>query len=213
MRRNRWVKRLFWSGVVGTFALLLVIFSGVGVGAFEQRTKPVPQPVPFSHAFHAGGLGLSCRYCHVGVERSAYAGLPPTETCMTCHTYIKPDSPRLALVRESWEKGEPIRWNRVFNLPDFVYFNHAAHVNKGVGCVECHGRVDQMDVVYQPYAFTMKFCLDCHRNPTAALRPKEEVFNMAYVHPENQRELGEKLAELYHIRSPEALSDCSACHR
>ncbi|MER3536566.1 MAG: cytochrome C [Thermus sp.] len=213
MRRNRWVKRAFWGGVMGGFVLLLVVFSGVGVGAFEQRTRPVPQPVPFSHAFHAGGLGLSCRYCHAAVERAGYAGFPPTETCMTCHTYIKPTSSLLAPVRASWEKGEPLRWNRVINLPDFVYFNHSAHVNKGIGCAECHGRVDQMAVVYQPQAFTMKFCLDCHRNPTARLRPKEEVMNMAYTPPADQKELGKRLAELYHVRSPAALSDCSTCHR
>ncbi|MGQ9511427.1 MAG: ammonia-forming cytochrome c nitrite reductase subunit c552 [Thermaceae bacterium] len=212
MKRNRRVKVLFWGSVLGIFVLLGVVFSGVAVGAFEQRTRPVDQPVPFSHALHTG-IGLSCRYCHVSVEKAPYAGLPPTETCMGCHTYIKPDSPLLAPVRESWDKGEPIRWNRVFEVPDFVYFNHAAHVNKGVGCSDCHGRVDQMNVLRQPVAFTMKFCLDCHRNPTAWLRPKEEVMNMAYVRPENQEELGKKLAELYKVRHPEALLDCSTCHR
>jgi len=209
-RRNRWVKTLFWGSVLGVAALLLVVFSGVAVGAFEQRTLPVPQPVPFSHALHAGGLGLSCRYCHAAVEHAAYAGLPPTETCMTCHTYVKTQSPNLALVRRSWETGEPIRWNRVVNLPDFVYFHHAAHVAKGVGCAECHGRVDQMPVVYQPQAFTMKFCLDCHRHPEARLRPREEVFNMAY-RPDPA--LGARLKALYHVRPPEALTSCNTCHR
>lgn len=209
-RRNRWVKTLFWGSVLGAAALLLVVFSGVAVGAFEQRTLPVPQPVPFSHALHAGGLGLSCRYCHAAVEHAAYAGLPSTETCMTCHTYVKAQSPNLALVRKSWETGEPIRWNRVVNLPDFVYFHHAAHVAKGVGCAECHGRVDQMPVVYQPQAFTMKFCLDCHRRPEARLRPREEVFNMAY---QPDPALGARLKDLYHVHPPEALTSCSTCHR
>jgi NAD-dependent SIR2 family protein deacetylase len=129
---------------------------------------------------------------------------------MTCHTFIKPDSPNLALVRKSWETGEPIRWNRVINLPDFVYFHHGAHVAKGVGCAECHGRVDQMTVVYQPQAFTMKFCLSCHRSPEAHLRPREQVFNMAY---EPDPELGKKLKEAYAIRSAEALTSCNTCHR
>ncbi|BAW01767.1 chaperone protein htpG [Thermus thermophilus] len=199
-RRNRWLKTLFWGSVLGVFLALVLVFSGVAVGALEQREgRPVPQPVPFNHAFHAGGLGLSCRYCHSAVEYAPYAGLPPTETCMTCHLYVKPDSPNLALVRESWEKGEPLRWNRVINLPDFVYFHHAPHVAKGVGCAECHGRVDQMPVVYQPQAFTMKFCLDCHRNPAPHLRPREQVFNMAYV---PDPELGRELLKLYHVRPP-----------
>ena len=210
-RRNGWLKTLFWGSVLGVFLALVLVFSGVAVGALEQREgRPVPQPVPFSHAFHAGGLGLSCRYCHSAVEYAPYAGLPPTETCMTCHLYVKPDSPNLALVRESWEKGEPLRWNRVVNLPDFVYFHHAPHVAKGVGCAECHGRVDQMPVVYQPKAFTMKFCLDCHRNPAPRLRPREQVFNMAYV---PDPELGRELLKLYHVRPPEELTSCNTCHR
>ncbi len=129
---------------------------------------------------------------------------------MTCHTFIKPDSPNLAPVRKSWETGEPLKWNRVINLPDFVYFHHGAHVAKGVGCAECHGRVDQMQVVYQPQAFTMKFCLDCHRSPEARLRPKEQVFNMAY-RPDPA--LGEKLREAYRIRLPMELESCNTCHR
>ncbi len=209
-RRNRRVKLLFWGSVGALFLLLGVVFSGVAVGAFEQRTLPVEQPVPFSHAFHAGGLGLSCRYCHAAAEHAPYAGLPPTETCMTCHTFIKPDSPKLALVRESWEKGTPVPWNRVVNLPDFVYFNHAAHLAKGVPCTACHGRVDQMAVVASPQAFTMKFCLACHRNPEAHLVPREQVFNPAAV-PDPS--LGQKLKEAYAIRSPEALTSCNTCHR
>ncbi len=209
-RQNLKVKLLFWGAIFSLFGLLGVVFSGVAVGAFEGRTQPVPQPVPFSHALHVGGLGLSCRYCHAAAEHASYAGFPSVETCMSCHLHIKTESPLLAPIRESWEKGEDFRWNRVINLPDFVYFHHAAHVAKGVGCAECHGRVDQMAVVYQPQAFTMKFCLDCHRNPEAHLRPKDQVFNMAYT-PDPA--LGAQLKELYHVRNAMALTSCNACHR
>ncbi len=222
-RRNAIVKALFYGAVSALAAVLLVIFSGAAVGRFDPRPgNPVPQPVPFSHKLHAGELGLDCRYCHAAVEQAAYAGIPPTETCMTCHSQIKTDSPLLEPVRQSWETGEPIRWNRVVQVPDFVYFNHSIHVQKGVGCATCHGPVQEMDVVYvdpepvrmDPAAqpFQMLFCLNCHRAPERFIRPREEVFNMSYQFPENQLELGARLVEAHGIRK-EGLTNCSVCHR
>src|SRR5689334_1771480 len=135
-----------------------------------------PQPVPFSHEHHVRGLGIDCRYCHTSVEKSGFAGIPPTETCMTCHSQIWTDSPMLEPVRTSLRTNTPIRWNRVHDLPDYAYFNHAIHVNKGVGCVSCHGQVDQMPLTWKAEPMTMEWCLSCHRNPENHLRPVAEVF-------------------------------------
>lgn len=211
--RNLWVKVLFYGGLVTVAIVLLVVFSGVAVGGFDQRVgKPIPQPVPFSHALHAGEMGISCRYCHAAVERASYAGLPPTETCMTCHSQVRAQSPLLAPVRESWERGTPLEWSRVVEVPDFVYFNHSIHVAKGVGCATCHGPVQQMPVLYQARPFEMRFCLDCHRAPEKYLRPREEVFNMNYRPPAEQLELGRKLVEAHGVNQAN-LTDCSVCHR
>ena len=171
-----------------------------------------PQPVQFSHDHHVGRLGIDCRYCHTSVEQSSFAGMPTTQTCMTCHSQIWNDSPKLEPVRASFRTGEPLQWNRVHDIPDFVYFNHSIHVNKGVGCTECHGQVDEMPLMWQEEPMTMEWCLDCHREPQRALRPVEEVFNMDYVHPPNQIELGRQLIEEYHIPT-ERLTDCYICHR
>ena len=170
------------------------------------------QPVPYSHRVHAGDLDIDCRYCHTGVEETAFATIPPTQTCMNCHRSILPDSEKLAPVRASHETGMPIEWVRVHDLPDFVYFNHSAHVRRGVGCVECHGRVDQMEVVWQAEALSMAWCLDCHRAPEDRLRPIEEITNMAWA-PEDERDrrrLGRELRQAYDINPPQ---DCSTCHR
>lgn len=168
------------------------------------------QPVPYSHALHAGELGLDCRYCHTGVESSAHAAVPPTATCMNCHVTIFPESVQLAAVHESWETGLPIPWVRVHDLPDFVFFDHSAHVNRGVGCVECHGRVDHMEVVHQVEPLSMAWCLDCHRNPDPRLRPVSEVTNMAWQPSSSREALGRRLREEYGIAPSE---DCSTCHR
>ena len=170
------------------------------------------QPVPFSHEHHVGGLGIDCRYCHTSVEQSRFAGMPATKTCMTCHSVIWTNAQLLEPVRQSWAKAEPIPWVRVHNLPDFVYFNHAIHVNKGVGCSTCHGPVDKMPLMYQYASLQMEWCLECHRAPEKYLRPRSEVFNMAYVPPPDQRDLGAKLVENYHVRK-EQLTNCSVCHR
>lgn len=177
-----------------------------------------PQPVQFSHEHHVNDDGIDCRYCHTSVEYSAFAGIPPTETCMNCHSQIWANSPALAPVRESWQTGEPIQWTRVHDVPDFVYFNHSVHVQAGVGCDTCHGEVDEMALMWKAEPMTMEWCLDCHRDPTRFLRPREEVFNMNYVYPPNQAEVGLQLAEQYGIPleaqdGVHPLTDCYVCHR
>jgi hypothetical protein len=174
--------------------------------AYEARE----QPVPFSHQHHVGGMGVDCRYCHTSVEKSAYAGIPPTKTCMNCHSQIWSQSPTLEPVRASLRTDVSIEWTKVHDLPDFVYFNHSAHVNKGVGCSTCHGRVDHMPLVWQQHSLQMEWCLDCHRHPERFVRPQAEVFNIAYEPPANQEELGTELVKRNGIHP--RLS-CSTCHR
>lgn len=170
------------------------------------------QAVPYSHAQHVGGLGLDCRYCHTSVEESNTANIPPTETCMGCHAQIATDSPNLALVRASAETGEPLAWIRVHDLADFVYFNHAIHVQQGVGCETCHGRIDQMPVVAKTETLQMDWCLDCHRMPEKYIRPREAVFTMGYTPATDQATLGPQLVAEYGIHTNQ-LADCSVCHR
>ncbi|HWP59561.1 MAG TPA: cytochrome c3 family protein [Candidatus Acidoferrales bacterium] len=171
------------------------------------------QPVQFSHKHHVGDDGIDCRYCHTSVEESAFAGIPPTKTCMNCHSQIWSDSPTLAPVRQSLDAGTPIAWNRVHNLPDFVYFDHSIHVNKGVGCVTCHGRVDRMPLTWQQQSLLMEWCLECHRQPERYVRPRAEVFNMDWQPPGDALALGRKLVREYEIQSPAVLTSCSTCHR
>jgi hypothetical protein len=173
----------------------------------------VLQPVPFSHEHHAGQLGIDCRYCHTSVEQSAFAGIPPTKTCMNCHSQIWVGSTMLEPVRDSYRTGRSIEWRRVHNLPQFVYFDHSIHVNKGIGCVSCHGPVDRMPLMRQVETLQMQWCLDCHRQPEQFLRPRAEVFNMTWGPPDDQISLGNELKEKYHIRGPEDLTSCSTCHR
>jgi hypothetical protein len=175
---------------------------------FTQVGYMPEQPVPFSHQIHVGKLGMDCQYCHTQVYDSRHANIPATQTCMNCHNQIKTDSEKLALVRESWESGEPIEWYKVHMLPDYAYFNHAAHVNVGVGCESCHGRIDRMEVVYQTEPLSMGWCLDCHREPEKYVRPVEEVTTMGYV-AENQIELGLQLVAKQNIDAPVY---CQACH-
>ena len=168
------------------------------------------QPVPFSHAHHVAGIGIDCRYCHASVEISATAGIPPTKTCMNCHSQIWSDSPTLEPVRESFRTEKSIEWVKVNDLPDFVYFNHSAHVNQGVGCTTCHGRVDRMPLMWQEASLTMEWCLDCHRQPERYLRPRDQVFNASYEPPADQLALGRSLAREYGIHTR---TSCSTCHR
>ena len=193
---------------VPAYVIFLLYYGG------SPRTTDVgyrpEQPVPYSHALHAGELGIDCRYCHNTVEVAAHAALPPTQTCMNCHTGIRATSPKLLPVRESNATGMPVRWIRVHDLPDFVYFNHSAHVNRGIGCVECHGRVDKMEVVTQVQPLSMGWCLDCHRNPDAHLRPVEAVTQMDWDPAEDRAVLGARLRSEAGIQPSE---DCSTCHR
>lgn len=182
------------------------------------------QPVPFSHEHHVRGLGIDCRYCHTSVEESSFAGLPPTKTCMTCHSQIWTNAQILEPVRKSYETGEPLRWTRVHNLPNFVYFNHSIHVAKGVGCATCHGQVDRMPLMWQNATLQMVWCLQCHRDPEMYLRPRSEVFNMNWQpptkeHPDvahgnatSQLELGKFLVKEYGVRKDQ-ITNCSVCHR
>jgi hypothetical protein len=168
------------------------------------------QPVPFSHKHHVGDDGIDCRYCHTSVENSSFAGIPPTKTCMSCHSQIWADSPALAPVRNSFRDDQSIQWTRVHNLPGFVYFDHSIHVHKGIGCSTCHGRVDMMPLTWRENTLYMDWCLECHREPERFVRPREYVFNMDYSPPADQIALGQKLVKEYKIQK---LTSCSTCHR
>jgi Cytochrome c7 and related cytochrome c len=168
---------------------LIVIAVGVALNSLQrspwvtrQGQRP-DQPVPFSHKHHVEGLGLQCQYCHASVEKSSYAGIPPTKTCMNCHSQIWTDAELLKPVRDSWATGASIQWIKVHDLPDYVYFNHEIHVNKGIGCASCHGRVDEMPLMYEENSLQMEWCLNCHRNPVKNLRPTSEIYNMAWEGP------------------------------
>lgn len=171
------------------------------------------QPVQFSHAHHVGGIGIDCRYCHTTVETSSFANIPPTRTCMNCHSQIWRTSPTLEPVRAAFRTGEPLRWARVHDLPDFVYFNHSIHVAKGVGCESCHGRVDKMPLTFQEASLRMEWCLNCHRNPEKVLRPREFITTMGYQPEGDQEEIGRRLMKEYNIQSTRLLTSCSTCHR
>src|SRR5213079_2018673 len=171
---------------------------------------PFDQPIPFSHKHHVGDDGIDCRYCHTSVETSSFAGIPPTETCMGCHSQIWANVELLEPVRASFRTGKSLEWTRVHDLPDFVYFNHSIHVNKGIGCSTCHGRVDQMPLTYKVSTLYMQWCIECHRNPAQFVRPRNQVFNIAYQYPDDQLELGARLVKEYKIQS---LTDCVTCHR
>ena len=191
------------------FTLGILDRSNYNTGAFVD----VQQPVQFSHKHHSGDIGIDCRYCHTSVEVSSNAGIPPTKTCMNCHTQIWADSPYLEPVRESWRTKQPIQWLKVHDLPDFVYFNHSAHIAKGVGCSTCHGNMIEQPLVHQVASLKMEWCLQCHRQPELFLRDKAEIYNPLYVPPSNQEEVGLKLKKQYNVMNSEVLTSCSTCHR
>lgn len=200
-----------------TLVLALVGLGLLGYGCVRSSyatgvSTHVDQPIPFSHKHHVSGLGLDCRYCHTSVETSTFAGMPSTHTCMTCHSQVWTDSPTLAPVRDSLSTDTPIAWNRVYELADFVYFDHRVHVAKGVGCTTCHGPIEQMPLVAGASPMRMQWCLECHRSPERFLRPREEVFNVDWIPPANQRELGQRLMREYRIPG-HGLDNCSVCHR
>jgi hypothetical protein len=196
-----------------------LFFAGGGLWTMNELSRssyvtdvnvPRNQPVPFSHKHHVAGIGIDCRYCHTTVEEAAFAGMPATETCMSCHSQIWADSPMLEPVRASLRSDQSLQWTRVHDLPGFVYFDHSIHVNKGIGCATCHGRVDQMPLMWKVNTLHMEWCLQCHREPERFVRPRDEVFNMAWQAPVDQLTLGRKLVQEYRIRK---LTDCSICHR
>lgn len=208
-----------WTNHVPVALVLGAPFALVGVVAFiwyyfsPQYTQvgyAPPQPVPFSHKLHAGDLGMDCVYCHTTVEDAAFAAVPPTATCMNCHAQVATDSPQLALVRRAYETGEPIPWVRVHMLPDYANFDHSVHVAAGVGCASCHGRIDQMEVVYQAESLSMGWCLDCHRNPEPHLRPRSEVTNMDW---DAQAAGYDPAADPHRMRDLNPPQHCSGCHQ
>src|SRR3984893_3392353 len=224
------------SNALARMSLVLtgVIVIALGVTLAQlQRSPWVPrqgqradQPVPFSHKHHVMGLGIQCQYCHTSVERSSYAGIPPTKTCMNCHAQIWTNAQLLEPVRESYKSGKSLVWTRVNDLPDFVYFNHSIHINKGVGCNTCHGPVDRMPLMYSQASLQMEWCLDCHRAPEKYLRPRDQVFNMRYQEPSGDRPvevdgkeytdqlaLGTDLVKKYKLRTVTDITSCSTCHR
>lgn len=220
--------------VVMRVGLLALPLAGAGAGvtgaAFFRSDyttgarEVVEQPVPFSHKHHVAQLGIDCRYCHTAFESSASAGLPPTKTCMNCHQQIWQSADLLGPVRDSFARGVPIAWNKVHNAPHYTYFNHSIHVAKGVGCVSCHGQIDEMNLVYQSKTLLMEWCLNCHREPEKFLRPVGEVTNMrfeaaGYTDPQtgkaysSQAELGRELKQKHMVREASVLTNCSICHR
>ncbi len=209
--------RLAWlsvfAGLLLVAELVLILAVYFRSNYFRQINVAIEQPVAFSHQLHNGVLGIDCRYCHVSVNQSYFANIPATETCMTCHSQIKTFSPKIAPVIQSYATGQPILWNKVHRVPDFVYFNHSIHVNKGVGCSTCHGQVNEMPVVWQQQAMFMGWCLNCHRNPEQYVRPRDEVYNMEYVAPANQAALGRQLVAEYGIMPADQLTNCWVCHR
>ena len=205
------LSRLSIFGGIFVIAFLVWAWAELNASTYATRAKvPVEQPVPFSHEHHVGGLGIDCRYCHTTVEDSSFANIPPTKTCMNCHSQIWSTAPMLEPVRESFRTDKSIRWIRVHDLPDYVYFNHSIHVAKGVGCTTCHGQVNKMPLMWQESTLQMTWCLDCHRHPERFVRPRSEVFSVTYVPPADQLALGRRLVKEYRIQS---LTSCSTCHR
>jgi hypothetical protein len=198
-------------GGIGIIAVLVTTLAAINRSSYVTDVGVArTQPVQFSHKHHVSDDGIDCRYCHTSVEESSFAGIPSTKICMNCHTQIWAESPILAPVRESFRTGKSLEWTRVNNLPGFVYFDHSIHVHKGVGCATCHGRVDQMPLMWRENTLYMEWCLECHRNPERFVRPREQVFSMDWQPPSDQIALGQKLVQQYKI---ESLTSCSVCHR
>src|SRR5678815_3419927 len=205
------------SSLFGVLSLVLfmgwLIFTLMRSSWATKQNEFVEQPLQFSHAHHVGGMGIDCRYCHTSVEKSTFAGIPPTKTCMNCHSQLWTNAAILEPVRASLRENVNLNWIRVNDLPDFVYFNHQIHVRQGVGCVTCHGRVDKMPLMTQAQPLLMEWCLDCHRAPEKYLRPRDQVFNVLYEAPANQLEVGLGLKREYNVSSVQHMTSCSVCHR
>ena len=199
--------------LIALILLIIIIIGAIwywGSPYYTDVGYQPEQPAPYSHKFHVGELGMDCRYCHTGVEESATAGIPPTQTCMNCHVMVKPASDSLKVVKASWDNNEPIQWIRVHKSPDYVYFDHSAHVNVGVGCKTCHGRIDRMNVVMQSEPLSMSWCLDCHRNPEEHLRPVSEITNMNWLPDASHKEFAQQMIQDLNITPP---TGCQGCHR
>jgi menaquinone reductase, multiheme cytochrome c subunit len=226
----RWTNYLLLILAIGGAggALYMPVLTQLGASPRTLAVGYAPkQPVPFSHAQHAGELGIDCRYCHVGVDKGPHSTIPPTQTCMNCHSSVRTqaqdpanaaqmiENPKLLPIYVSWRTGKPVEWSRIHDLPDFAYFNHSAHVNRGVSCVECHGRVDQMDVVAQAQPLSMSWCLDCHRNPAPHLRPLDQITNLGWKPPtgEARTQMQQELMAKFKIRDKAYMQACSTCHR
>src|SRR6185312_311316 len=210
-RSTNTISRVSIFGALFLVGGLIAIAYTLDRGDFSTDVGVVKeQPVPFSHKHHVTDDGIDCRYCHTSVEKTHYAGLPATEICMSCHSQIGTNAAGLEPVRESWRTGQSLEWTRVHDLPEFVYFTHSINVAKGIGCSTCHGRVDQMALMYKVNTLYMNWCINCHRQPEKYIRPRDQVFNMAYEYPPNQMELGKKLMAEYHVQK---LTDCWTCHR
>jgi Cytochrome c7 and related cytochrome c/Class III cytochrome C family len=211
-RRFTLFVRLAVLGTVGLIVIVLVVYR-VNARSDAPQDDAVEQPVPFSHQHHARDDGIDCRYCHTSVETSAFAGIPPLETCMTCHSQLFTDAAPLAPLVRAYAGQGSLVWNRVHDLPDFVYFDHSIHLAKGVGCSTCHGDVGGMPLVRRVASLYMEWCLDCHRAPERYLRPREHVFDLEWRAPPDQLARGAELRKAYALRSTRELTDCSTCHR
>ena len=198
--------------VLANLALAVVLLVARSPYITNQRVTR-NQPLQFSHKHHVGDDGIDCRYCHTSVESSAYAGIPPTKTCMNCHSVLFNNVAYLEPIRESYRTDQSIQWVKVHRLADYVYFNHSIHINKGIGCSTCHGAVNQMPLMFQASPLNMDWCLACHRHPEQNVRPRDQVFNMDWKAPADQEELGKKLVAEYKIRTVNELTSCSTCHR
>jgi len=204
--------KLVVLGVVCLLAVGLLVYR-LNIRNDAPALAPVTQPIPFSHQHHVRDDGIDCRYCHTSVESAAFAGIPPLHTCMTCHSQLYTQQPMFDPLVRAYRTGAPLAWKRVHDLPDFVYFDHSIHVAKGVGCVECHGEVDQMPLMYRVASLDMQWCLACHRDPAPHLRPRDKVFDLHWRAPADRRALGAKLMAAYKVRPPLELTQCSVCHR
>ncbi len=211
----KWVNKMPLRIVVALVVISSVVTGLVTYYATPKYTRvgyaPI-QPVPFSHAIHVDQLGLDCRYCHTYVDRSGHSNIPTAATCMNCHTQIGKEKPDLEPVRRCYESGEPIPWIRIHQLPDYVYFNHSAHVNRGISCLHCHGEINKMDVVAHAKPLSMSFCLDCHREPYKHIRPVDKVYDLEWSYPDTLTQIteGKKLVESWQVHPPQG---CSCCHR
>ena len=211
----RWTNWLAVKVVIGVVCLKTTVILAITYYCTPKYTRVgyMPdQPVPYDHALHVGQLGLDCRYCHFGVEQAGYSNVPTTQTCMNCHSQVQMNNPKLAELKKSWENGTPVPWVKIHKAPDYVYFNHAVHVNRGVSCYSCHGKVNEMRVVWHDQPQSMGWCLDCHRAPEKNIRPLNEVYNLDWKADSDQQQIeqGLKFVKEWNINPP---TDCSGCHR